>query len=75
MSKDIEKQKKPVTMRIEELRIDLNQAVAKSELPAFLLEILIGEYLSGINVVAKKEYEQERQWWLNACKEEEKEGD
>lgn len=55
--------KKPVTMRIVEFREKLNQVAAESELPPFLLEVLIGEFLSGVSRVAEKEYAQDRAKW------------
>lgn len=63
-----EKKVKPVTVRIEDFKYSLNQAVAESELPPFMLELLIGEYLAGISQVARREYEQERAEWERECK-------
>ena len=37
---------KPVTVKIDDFRKKLNQAVADSELPPFLLEMVLGEMLS-----------------------------
>lgn len=54
---------KPVTVRIEEFQADLNAAVSKSGLPAYLLEILLSQYLMGVNKVAKEEYAQFRTEW------------
>lgn len=54
---------KPVTMRIAELRKNLDRVVAESELPPFLVEILLGEYLSGVSMVARREYEADRAEW------------
>lgn len=54
---------KPVTIRINEFKKNLNKIVGESELPAFLLEILLGEYLSGIGMVAKSEYEKDLEQW------------
>lgn len=59
---------KPVTVRIEDFKYSLNQAVAESELPPFILELLIGEYLAGISQVAGREYAQERAEWERECK-------
>lgn len=57
------KKAKPVTMRITELRQNLDRVVAESGLPSFLVEILLGEYLSGVSIVARREYEADRAEW------------
>lgn len=57
------KKMKPVTMRIAELRQNLDRVVAESGLPPFLVEILLGEYLSGVSIVARREYEADRAEW------------
>lgn len=57
---------KPVTVRIDEFKEDLNRVVAESQLPPFLLEMLIGEYLTGVSQVAQKEYAQDRADWEKA---------
>lgn len=54
---------KPVTVRMKEFRTDLQKIVMKSELPAFLLEMLISEFLGGISQVAKQEYEHDQKVW------------
>lgn len=48
--------------------------VEESELPPFLLEMIIGEYLSGISVVAKREFATARAEWESAGKDGEKDG-
>ncbi len=65
---------KPVTVKIEDFRKDLNEVVAESELPPFLLEMVLGEMLAGISSVAQKEYAQDRETWEKACKEGAKNG-
>ena len=65
---------KPVTVKIEDFRKNLNEVVAESELPPFLLEMILGEMLSGIGSVARKEYAQDREEWEKACKEGEEDG-
>lgn len=65
---------KPVTVKIEEFRKNLNEVVAESQLPPFLLEMVLGEMLAGISNVAKKEYAQDREEWEKACKEGAKNG-
>lgn len=60
---------KPVTVKIEDFRKNLNKVVAGSELPPFLLEMILGEMLAGISNVARKEYEEDREAWEKACKE------
>lgn len=68
------KRMRPVTVRIAELKKDINEAVGKSELPPFMLEMVIGEYLTGISAVARKEYAQDLEEWELAQKEEEEDG-
>ena len=63
------KNQKPVTVKISEFKKNLNQLVADSELPPFLLEMLLGEYLSGVSQVAQKEYWQDKVDWEQVCKE------
>lgn len=63
---------KPVTVRVGDFKKELNRVVAESQLPPFLLEMILGEMLSGISSVAQKEYEQDREEWEKACKEGEK---
>jgi len=65
---------KPVTVKIEDFRKDLNEVVAGSELPPFLLEMVLGEMLAGISSVAQKEYARDRETWEKACKEGAKNG-
>lgn len=65
---------KPVTVKIEDFRKDLNEVVAGSELPPFLLEMVLGEMLAGISSVAQKEYAQDREIWEKTCKEGAKNG-
>lgn len=65
---------RPVTIRIAELKKDINEAVGKSELPPFMLEMVIGEYLTGISAVARKEYAQDLEEWEAAQKEEAEDG-
>ena len=50
---------KPVTVKIDDFRRDLNQVVADSGLPAFLLEMILGEMLSAMSRVAEQERKQE----------------
>ena len=68
------KKMRPVTIRIAELKKDINEAVGKSELPPFMLEMVIGEYLTGISAVARKEYAQDLEEWEAAQKEEAEDG-
>lgn len=58
-----QKPQRPVTVKIEDFKRDLQEAVMKSELPPFMLEMLLGEYLAGVSVVAKQEYTQSRAEW------------
>lgn len=57
------KKQKPITVKITEFRKKLNQAVAESDLPPFMAEILLGEFLTGVSQLAAREYAQERQEW------------
>lgn len=77
--KDTENQEKvipvrPVTVRLEDLKKNLNQVVAESELPPFLLVMVLREILIPMDNIAKKEYEQDREAWEKALKEGEKDG-
>lgn len=60
---------RPVTVRISQLKMDIQSAVLKSELPPFMIEMILSEYLAGIKMVAQKEYAQDRAEWEKACKE------
>lgn len=60
---------RPVTVKIDDFRYDLNKVVAGSELPPFLLEMVLGEMLAGISNVARKEYAKDREAWEKARKE------
>lgn len=62
-----EKKQKPVTVKIEDFRESLNKSVTESELPPFLLEILLREYLAGISRVAWREYAEDREEWEKKC--------
>lgn len=61
--------KRPITVRMEGFKEELNRAVANSELPAYMLEILLGQYLQGISLVAQQEYIQDRKEWEQIQKE------
>ena len=54
---------KPVTVKLDDFRKNLNQVVADSELPPFLLEMVLGEMLSAMSMVAEKERAQDREAW------------
>lgn len=60
---------KPVTVKLDDFRKNLNQVVAGSELPPFLLEMVLGEMLSAMSRVAEKERAQDREAWERACAE------
>lgn len=60
---------RPVTVRVNQLKTDIQASVLKSELPPFMIEMVLGEYLAGIRIVAQKEYAQDRAEWEKACKE------
>ena len=65
---------RPVTVRVEQLKNDIQTVVLGSELPPFMIEMILGEYLSGIRMVAQKEYAQDRANWEAERKEGEKDG-
>ena len=69
------KERKPVrqvTVKIDDFRKKLNQAVADSELPPFLLEMIVGEMLSAMSRVAAQERIQDREAWEKACADQER---
>lgn len=65
---------KPVTVRLDDFRKNLNQVVAGSELPPFILEMVLGEMISAMSMVAEKERAKDREAWEKACMEGEKNG-
>ena len=65
---------RPVTVRVSQLKNDIQTAVLKSELPPFMIEMILGEYLAGIRIVAQKEYAQDQAEWEKACKEGDNDG-
>ena len=65
---------RPVTVRVSQLKNDIQTAVLKSELPPFMIEMILNEYLAGIKMVAQKEYAQDQAEWEKACKEGETNG-
>lgn len=65
---------RPVTVRVGQLKNDIQTAVLKSELPPFMIEMILGEYLAGIRIIAQKEYAQDQAEWEKACREGEKDG-
>ena len=60
---------RPVTVRVSQLKNDIQSAVLKSELPPFMIDMILSEYLAGIKMVAQKEYAQDQAEWEKACKE------
>lgn len=54
---------KPITVRIVELQKNLNEVVAESQLPPYILEMVIGQYLAGVSNVAQQEYAQDAAGW------------
>lgn len=73
---DMENKKvtRPVTVRVNQLKSDIQTSVLKSELPPFMIEMILSEYLAGIKIVAQKEYAQDQAEWEKACKEGENNG-
>ena len=60
---------RPVTVRVKQFKNDIQAAVVKSELPPFMLEMVLGEYLAGISIVSQKEYAQDQAEWEAKMKE------
>ncbi len=50
-------------MKITEFREKLGKVVTESELPPFMVEILLGEYLTGVSRIAAQEYAQDKAEW------------
>ena len=65
---------RPVTVRVSQLKNDIQTAVLKSELPPFMIEMILGEYLAGIRIVTEKEYAQDQAEWEKTCKEGDNDG-
>ncbi len=65
---------KPVTVRLEDFKKNLDKTVAESELPPFLSVMVLREMLMVLNTIAEKEYAQDREAWEKACKEGETDG-
>lgn len=59
---------KPVTVRISDLKKDIQTVVLKSKLPPFIIEMILTEYLAGISIVAQKEYAQDQAQWEETLK-------
>ncbi len=59
---------KPVSVRIEELKKDLVNAVTGAELPFYLVEMVMKEVLRSVSNAACQEYDQGRAEWEKACK-------
>ena len=59
---------RPVTVRVKQLKNDIQAAVVKSELPPFMLEMVLGESLAGISLLAQKEYMQDQIKWEEKIK-------
>lgn len=74
MEKTTKTPQRPITMRVNDLKNDLNLAVRKSGLPPFMLEMILGEFLSGISMVAQREYAQDLEEWKKSQKEGEENG-
>ena len=65
---------RPVTVRVSQLKNDIQTAVLKSELPPFMIEMILEEYLTGIRMVAQQEYSQDLESWKKSQKEGEENG-
>lgn len=65
---------RPVTVRVNQLKTDIQSAVLKSDLPPFMIDMILSEYLAGIKMVAQKEYIQDQAEWEKACEEGDSDG-
>lgn len=61
---------RPVTVRVKQLKNDIQAAVVKSELPPFMIEMILGESLAGISLLAQREYMQDQIKWEEKIKKE-----
>ncbi len=60
---------KPVSVRIKDLKENLNKVMDESGLPPFLSVIVLRELLMPFASIAEKEYEQDLEAWKKACEE------
>lgn len=68
------KMTRPITVRVGQLKEDIQKSVLRSELPPFMIEMILGEYLTGIRMVAQQEYAQDLESWKKSQKEGEENG-
>ena len=68
------KMTRPITVRVSQLKEDIQKSVLRSELPPFMIEMILGEYLAGIRMVAQQEYERDLESWKKSQKEDEENG-
>ena len=59
---------RPVTVRVKQLKSDIQKAVVECELPPFMIEMILGESLAGISLLAQKEYMQDQIKWEDKIK-------
>lgn len=59
---------RPVTVRVKQLKSDIQKAVVECELPPFMIEMILGESLAGISLLAQKEYMQDQIKWEEKIK-------
>ena len=59
---------RPVTVRVKQLKNDIQASVVKSELPPFMIEMILGESLAGISLLAQREYMQDQIKWEDKIK-------
>lgn len=64
-----EKMTRPITVRVGQLKEDIQKSVLRSELPPFMIEMILSEYLTGIRMVAQKEYAEDLESWEKSKKE------
>lgn len=65
---------KPLTVKIEDFRSAVSDAINRSELPPFMIELVMREVFAGVMNVAQQEYAQGRVEWGKISKVE-KEGE
>lgn len=56
---------KPLSIRVEDYKRQLRDITSQSALPAFILEMILGEFLTGINRLSEAQYKTDIQEWSN----------
>ena len=63
---------KPTNLIMEETKLNIARVINESKLPAFLLEPLLKDLYSQVNILKQKELEQSRKEYENSLKEKNK---